>query len=86
MSRGNVAGPLIDQIGPPIADEAINHMKSYQDLKQNLLLVRPPIVTVENWERKQKEQFKLKMKQSNLGHKKRPTRAGLKRPEQGHQP
>ena len=27
MSEGNVVGPLIDQIGPPIADEAINHMK-----------------------------------------------------------
>ena len=86
MSWGNAAGPLIGQIGPSIADEAINHMKYYQDLKPNLLLVRPPTGMDESWERKQKDKFKLKMKQSSLGHKKRPIRAVLKRLEQGPQP
>ena len=86
MSEGNVVGPLIDQIGPPIADEAIDHTKWYQDLKQNLPLVHPPTVTGESWERKQKEKFKLKTKQNSLGHTKRPIRAVLKRLEQGHQP
>ena len=86
MSRGNVVGPLIDRIGPPIADEAIDHTKWYQDLKQNLPLVHPLTVTGENLERKQKEKFKPKTKQNNLGHTKRPIRAVLKRLEQGHQP
>ena len=41
MRWGNVAGPLIGQIGPSTADEVINHMKYYLDQKLNLLLVHP---------------------------------------------
>ena len=86
MSGGNVVGPLIDQVGPSIADAAINHMKYYQDLKQNRPLVRPLTVTGKSWERKQKEKFKLKTKQNSLDHKKHPTQAVLNRLEQGHLP
>ena len=86
MSGGNVVGPLIDQVGPSIADAAINHMKYYQDLKQNRPLVRPLTVTGKSWERKQKEKFKLETKQNSLDHKKHPTQAALNRQEQGHQP
>ena len=65
MSWGNAAGPSIGQIGPPIADEAINHMKYYQDRKPNLLLVHPPTGMDESWERNQKDKSKLQTKQNS---------------------